>query len=191
MAARALSPGELERAYARADQLRAEAERKERLATRRIGVLAQGLADRMEPGMHMHRRSVSLHAFAVDGQPCLAVGYLEEERDEYVYQYAVLFGGEPARRALREAPLDPGASDEPGPHRRIRIATYDDALAFLDRLPTFLADLARDLEARVVRADAANANATAERRRMTRGGPSAARRTTADPTAPRPRRART
>jgi hypothetical protein len=48
MTTRRLAPGELERAYSRADELRAEVTRKERLAARRIETLARGLAERME-----------------------------------------------------------------------------------------------------------------------------------------------
>ena len=63
---------------------------------------------------------------------CLAAAYLEPEGDGYRYRYAVLCGGEAAKRALRIAVLDSGGSDEPGPGRRIALATYAD---FVYRLP--------------------------------------------------------
>jgi hypothetical protein len=58
--------------------------------------------------MH-HRRGIGVHAFPVDGVLCLAASYLEEARDEYRYRYGVLCGGEPAKRALNTADLDPAA----------------------------------------------------------------------------------
>lgn len=153
-----ISPGQLEASFARAAVLQREIERKERLLGRRIQVLAKGLAGLMQPGEMHHRRGVGIHAFPVDGVMCLAAGYLEEERDRYQYRYAVLFGGESAKRALNSTDLDPGDSDEPG-SRRIALATYDDYLAFLDRLPKYLDDVTRGLEARIREAD--NAASTA------------------------------
>lgn len=153
-----ISPGQLEASFARAAVLQREIERKERLLGRRVQVLAKGLADLMQPGEMHHRRGVGLHAFPVDGVRCLAAAYLEEERDGYRYRYAVLCGGEAAKRALKTADLDPGDSDEPGP-RRVALATYDDYVAFVDRLPAYLGDVTRDLEARIREAD--NTEATA------------------------------
>lgn len=121
-------------------------------------MLAMGLAGLMQPGKSHHRRGVGIHAFPVDGVSCLAAGYLEEEQDTYRYRYAVLCGGEPAKRALNTADLDPGDSDAPG-SRRIGMATYDDYVAFVDRLPKYLDDVTRDLETRVREAD--NAESTA------------------------------
>ncbi len=82
-----------------------------------------------------------------------AASYLEEARDGYRYRYAVLCGGEPARQALNTADLDPGDSDEPG-SRRIALASHDDYVAFVDRLPKYLDDATRDLEAQLRQAEA-------------------------------------
>jgi hypothetical protein len=144
--------GQLEASFARAAVIQREIERKERLLGRRIQTLAKGLANLMQPGEMHHRRGVGLHAFPVDGVLCLAAAYLEKESDDYRYRYAVLCGGEAARRALKTADLDPGDSDEPG-SRRVALATYDDYVAFVDRLPTYLADVTRRLEASVREAD--------------------------------------
>lgn len=107
----------------------------------------------------LHRRGIGLHAFPVDGVPCLAAGYLEDERDGYRYRYAVLCGGEAAKRALATASLDPGDSDEPGASRRIALATYADYVDFVERLPAYLADVTRDLEARIRQAESTDATA--------------------------------
>ncbi len=170
MTKRRLSPGELERAYSRADRLRLEAERKERLAGRRIEALARGLAARLDIGAYFHRRGVGIHAFDVDGIPCLAASYLEDVGGHYKHRYAVLCGGEAARRALHDAPLDPGDSDEPGPSRRVALAAFDDYVDFVDRLPLFLADLASLLQARVAQADVATQKATKTRAKARAGG---------------------
>jgi hypothetical protein len=147
-----ITPGQLEASFARAAVLQREIERKERLLGRRVQVLAKSLADLMQPGEMHHRRGIGLHAFPVDDVLCLAAAYLEEERDGYRYRYAVLCGGEAAKRALKTADLDPGDSDEPG-SRRIALATYDDYVAFVDRLPKYLDDVTRDLEARIREAE--------------------------------------
>jgi hypothetical protein len=148
--------GQLEASFARAAVLQREIERKERLLGRRVQVLAKGLADLMQPGEMHHRRGIGLHAFPADGVLCLAAAYLEEERDGYRYRYAVLCGGEAAKRALATASLDPGDSDEPG-SRRIAMATYDDYVAFVDRLPKYLDDVTRDLEAQIRQAESTEA----------------------------------
>lgn len=111
--------------------MQAELARRERAVGRRIQTLGRGLAAIMEPGDFSHRIGVGLHAFEVDGEVCLAASYLEEAGGEYRYRYAVLCGGEHARRALRHAALEPSASDEPGPGRRVEIATYEDYDDFL------------------------------------------------------------
>ena len=58
---------------------------------------------------------------------CLAATYLEEECDSFRYRYAVLCGGEAAKRALGTAELDPDelgragvASHRAGQLRRLR-----------------------------------------------------------------------
>lgn len=150
--------GQLEASFARAAVLQREIERKERALGRRVQTLAKGLADLMQPGKSHHRRGVGVHAFPVDGVPCLAAGYLEDERDGYRYRYAVLCGGEAAKRALATASLDPGDSDEPG-SRRVALAAYADYVDFVERLPTYLADVTRDLEARVRQAESTEATA--------------------------------
>ena len=66
----------------------------------------------MEPGSHLHRIGVGLHAFDADGAVCLAAAYLEPEGDNFRYRYAVLCGGEAAKRALRAAVLDPSDCDD-------------------------------------------------------------------------------
>jgi len=129
--------------------MQAELARRERAVGRRIETLARGLAAIMEPGDFSHRIGVGLHAFEVDGEVCLAASYLKEASDEYRYRYAVLCGGEPARRALRHAALEPSASDEPGPGRRVELATYEDYDDFLYRLPKYLGDVNRRLEERL------------------------------------------
>ncbi len=111
----------------------------------------------MDPGDHHHRVHVGIHAFDVDGQACLASAYLEEVGDKYHYRYAILCGGESAKKALKTAQLDPGDSDEPGPHRRIALATYEDYEEFIERLPRYLNDVIRDLEAKVERTKALEA----------------------------------
>jgi len=68
----------------------------------------------MGPGGYLHRRNLGLHAFAVDDLVCLAAAYLEDESGSLRYRYAVLCGGERAKRALRTTALDPTDSDEPG-----------------------------------------------------------------------------
>ena len=82
---------------------------------------------------------------------CVAAAYLDEVADDYRYRYAVLCGGEAARRALRDTPLDPGDSDVPGPHRRVAIDTYSDYDDFLYRLPKYLADVNRRIDARIAK----------------------------------------
>jgi hypothetical protein len=157
--------GQLEASFQRAVVLQREIERKERLLGRRIQMLAKGLADLMVPGRVLYRRSIGVHAFPVDGVLCLAAAYLEEEGDGYRYRYAVLCGGEAAKRALKTADLDPGDSDEPG-SRRVGMATYDDYVAFVDRLPTYLADVTRHLEARIREAETTEATARKVGRRL-------------------------
>lgn len=76
-----------------------------------------------------------------------------EVGDDYRYRYAVLSGGEAVRRALRSAALDPGDSDDPGPNRRVALATYADYDDFLYRLPTYLSDVERGYQARLARVD--------------------------------------
>jgi hypothetical protein len=150
--------GQLEASFQRAAVLQREIDRKERLLGRRVQVLAKGLADLMQPGEMHHRRGIGLHAFPVDGVLCLAAACLEKERDSYRYRYAVLCGGEAAKRALKTADLDPGDSDEPG-SRRIALADYDDYVAFVDRLPKYLDDVTRNLEARVHQAESTETTA--------------------------------
>ena len=148
----AIPAGQLEASFARAAVLQREIERKEHLLGGRIQTLAKCLANLMQPGEMHYRVGVGLHAFPVDDTLCLAAAYLEEEGDGYRYRYAVLCGGEQAKRALATASLDPGDSDEPG-SRRIALATYDDYVAFVYRLPKYLADVTRGLETRLLRAE--------------------------------------
>jgi hypothetical protein len=150
--------GQLEAAFARAAVLQGEIERKERALGRKVQTLAKGLADLMQPGEAYHRRGVGLHALPVDGVLCLAATYLEQEGDGYRYHYAVLCGGEAAKRALNTAHLDPGDSDEPG-SRRIALATYADYVDFVERLPAHLGDVTRELEARVRQAEGSEVTA--------------------------------
>src|SRR5437870_13742727 len=131
MTARPPTPEEIERAFARARQMQADLARRERAVGRKIQTMARALAAVMKPGEHFHRMGVGLHAFDVDGTTCLAAAYLERVGDDYRYRYAVLCGGEAAKRELRSAALDPGDSDEPGPNRRVALATYDDYDDFL------------------------------------------------------------
>lgn len=144
--------------------MQGELARRERAVGRRIQTLARGLASLMEPGEFFHRVGVGLHAFDVDGSMCLATSYLEEEGDGYRYRYAVLFGGEAARRVLRDAALEPSSSDEPGPGRRVSLATYADYDDFLYRLPKYLGDVNRRLEVRLRETSDADAQVDAARR---------------------------
>lgn len=157
--------GELEAAFARAAVLQREVERKQRLLVRRVQVLAKGVADLMQPGEMHYRRGIGVHAFPVDGVNCLAATYLEEARDSFTYRYAVLCGGEPAKRALNTATLNPGDSDEPG-SRRIALATYPEYLDFVDRLQAYLKDVTRELETRTREAEDAAGSGRQGRRQV-------------------------
>lgn len=140
------SPRELQDRFDRAAKLRSELRKKENRIKRQAQQLAWGLAALMGPGQSHHRIGVSIHAFEAEGRTCLGSGYLEERGEKFQYRYAVLCGGEPARRALKTAPLNPGDSDEPGSHRRVSLATYDEYEDFVERLPRYLQDVIRDLE---------------------------------------------
>jgi len=120
----------------------------------------------MAPGEHFHRIGVGLHAFDVDGKTCLAAAYLEEVEDDYRYRYAVLCGGDAAKRALRFAALDPTDSDEPGPDRRIGLATYSDYDDFLYRLPKYLGYVERRVQARLAQLDQSEERIHQGRRRL-------------------------
>jgi hypothetical protein len=163
---RASSPGQLEQSFARVNQLQAELQRKERAIGRKVQVLAKGLAGLMEPGAHLFRIGVGLHAFDVDGAVCLAAAYLEPEGDNFRYRYAVLCGGEAAKRALRTAVLDASDCDEPGSGRRIALATYADYDDFVYRLPKFIADVTRRLEDRIQQTEGVDAQIRTARRRL-------------------------
>jgi hypothetical protein len=160
------SPGELEQSFARVSQLQAELQHKERAIGRRVQVLAKGLASLMEPGAHLFRIGVGLHAFDVDGAVCVAAAYLEPEGETYRYRYAVLGGGEAAKRALRTAVLDPSDCDEPGSGRRIALATYADYDDFVYRLPKFIADVTRRLEDRIQQTEGVDLQIQTARRRL-------------------------
>ncbi len=166
MTTRAPSPGQLEQSFARVSQLQAELQRKERAIGRKVQVLAMGLAGLMEPGAHLHRVGVGLHAFDADGAVCLAAAYLEPEGDNFRYRYAVLFGGEAAKRALRTAVLDPSDCDEPGSGRRIALATYADYDDFVRRLPKFIADVTRRMEERIEQTEGVDLQIRTARRRL-------------------------
>src|SRR5712691_10149129 len=99
------NPRHLQESFDRAAKLQGELRKKESRIRRQAQQLAWGLAALMEPGDHHHRIHVGIHAFDVDGQTCLASAY-EEVGDQYRYRYAVLCGGEAAKRALRTAQLD-------------------------------------------------------------------------------------
>jgi hypothetical protein len=157
---------EIEQAFAGVQRLKGELARKERAIGRKVQTLARGLATLMEPGEHLYRRGVGLHAFDVGGAVCLAAAYLEEAGGRYAYRYAVLCGGEAARRALRDARLDPGDSDEPGATRRITLARYPDYVDFVDRLTVYLADLNRRFEANIRGADETEGPIGEARRRV-------------------------
>lgn len=151
---RDLNPRHLQESFDRAAKLQGELRKKESRIKRQAQQLAWGLAALMNPGDHHHRVHVGIHAFDVDGQTCLASAYDEEVGGKYRYRYAVLCGGEAAKRVLKTAQLDPGDSDEPGPHRRIALASYEDYEEFIERLPRYIADVIRDLETQVGKADA-------------------------------------
>lgn len=144
---RDLNPRHLQESFDRAAKLQGELRKKESRIKRQAQQLAWGLAALMDPGDHHHRVHVGIHAFEVDGQTCLASAYLEEVGDKYQYRYAVLCGGESGKKALKTAQLDSGDSDEPGPQRRIALASYEDYEEFIQRLPRYLNDVIRDIEA--------------------------------------------
>jgi hypothetical protein len=175
MTARPPTSGEIERAFARARQMQADLARRERAVARKVQTLARALAALMAPGEHFHRIGVGLHAFDVDGTTCLAAAYLEEVGDDNRYRYAVLCGGEAAKRALRSAPLDPGGSDEPGPGRRVGLATFSDYDDLLYRLPKYLGDIEHGIQARLTQLDQSEERVRQGRRRL-----SAARRRSFD-----------
>ena len=143
-----VEPGDIERRFVRAAKLREEVERKERAIAQQVQGLAQALAELMRPGEHHHRRGVGIHAFDVGGSTRLTAAYLEERGDEFKYRFAVLCGGEIARRALRTAALDQTDADEPGPERHVVMATSGDCEDFLYRLPFYLNDVSRGWEER-------------------------------------------
>jgi hypothetical protein len=155
MTARPPTPEEIERAFARAQQMQADLARRQRAVGRKIQTMARALAALMKPGEHAYRVGVGLHAFDVDGTTCLAAAYLESMGDDHRYRYAVLCGGEAAKRALRSAALDPGDSDDPGPGRRVAPATYADYDDFLYRLPKYLDDINRRQQAHLAQVDQA------------------------------------
>ncbi len=154
---RDLNPRHLQESFDRAAKLQGELRKKESRIKRQAQQLAWGLAALMDPGDHHHRVHVGIHAFEVDGHTCLASAYLEEVGDAYRYRYAVLCGGESAKKSLKTAQLDPGDSDEPGRQRRIALGTYEDYEEFIERLPRYLNDVIRDLEARIEHAKALEA----------------------------------
>lgn len=140
------TPHQVAKSLEEAYRLRDEVARKERAIRRRTQTVARALAALMGLGGYSHRVGVGIHAFEAGGTFSLCAAYLERVGDEFKYRYAVLSGGEEAVRALRTAQLDPGDSDEPGPGRRIALATYGECEEFLERLPKFIADATRDLE---------------------------------------------
>jgi len=166
MSARQPTPEEIERALASARQLQTEVARRERAVARKVQTLARAFAVLVEPGEHFHRVGVGLHAFEVGGTTCLAAAYLETVDDGYRYRYAVLCGGEAAKRALRTAPLDPGDSDEPGAGRRVALAAYADYDDFLDRLPRYLGDVERSVQTRSAELDHAEGQIQQARGRL-------------------------
>jgi hypothetical protein len=123
---RDLNPRHLQESFDRATKLQGELRKKEGRIKRQAQQLAWGLAALMDARDHHHRVHVGIHAFDIDGHTCLASAYLEEIGDQYRYRYAVLCGGEAAKQALKTAQLNPGDSDEPGPNRRIALASYED-----------------------------------------------------------------
>ena len=154
---RDLNPRHLQESFDRAAKLQGELRKKESRIKRQAQQLAWGLAALMNPGDHHHRIHIGIHAFDVDGQTCLASAYLEEVGDKYRYRYAVLCGGESAKKALKTAQLDVGDSDEPGPQRRMALASHEDYEEFIERLPRYLNDVIRDLETKVERTKALDA----------------------------------
>ena len=134
----------------------------------RVPFIAQALADLMVAGEHHYRRGVGLHAFDVEGAIRLAAAYLDEEGSDFRYRYAVLCGGEPAKRVLRTAALDPGDSDEPGTSRRIEMAGIDECEDFLYRLPLYLGDVTKSWETRSAELDQARARVGEGRRDIRR-----------------------
>jgi len=136
------SPGEIERSLIRIAQLQAELARKERAVGRKVQVLARSLAHLMQPGDHLHRIGVGLR-FRRRRRDVPGCCVSRAEGDDFRYRYAVLCGGETAKRALRDAALDPGDSDEPRSRRRIALAGYTEYDDFVYRLPKYIADVSR------------------------------------------------
>lgn len=131
------TPDQVAGSLAEAYRLRDEIARKERAIRRRTQTVARALAALMGPGGHSYRVGVGIHTFDMGGTLSLCAAYLEDVGNESRYRYAVLCGGEVAVRALLTAQLNPGDSDEPGPGRRIALATYVECEEFLERLPKF------------------------------------------------------
>jgi len=148
------SSRDLQESFDRVARLRGDLPKRQNRINRQAQRLAWGLAALMEPGDYHFRLGLGVHAFDVAGRTCLAAAYMEERGDDSRYRYAVLCGGEDAKRALRTARLDPGDSDEPGPNRRVAPATFDEYEEFVERLPRYLNDVIRDLEAKVGRTQA-------------------------------------
>lgn len=102
------TPAEIGEAFARMGRLQEDLARRQQAIGRKAQLLARGLARLMEPGHSYYRRGVGLQAISVGDEICLAASYLKQEVDDRGYRYAVLCGGEAARRALRSAVLDQG-----------------------------------------------------------------------------------
>jgi hypothetical protein len=120
------SPRDLQESFKRAVRLRGDLRKRQNRIDRQAQRLAWGLAALMDPGDFHYRLGLGIHAFDVEGRTCIPATYHDEREDETCYRYAVLCGGEEAIRALRTVPLDPGDSDEPGPRRRVALATFDE-----------------------------------------------------------------
>jgi hypothetical protein len=153
-----MTPADLANVFAELGTLQAEVERRERAIGRKAQRLASGLAKQMKASRypHLSQCSVELHTFDVDGEVCLISAYLYEEEGEYGresgYRYAVLCGGEAAKRALETAELDPIDWDEPTLDRRVALATYADHMDFVERLPSYIGVIKRNFEARMKKA---------------------------------------
>lgn len=154
-----LTPSQLSRQLAEIHRLQTDVEARQRSIVVRARRLAAELASLMDDGEFHHRIGVGLHAFDVDGKRCLAASTLEEDNSipaeplnlppwhtRHVHEFAILVGGDAARRYLRSAPIPAALSSDPDGARRVRLATHGDFDAFLYRLARYIGDVARTFE---------------------------------------------
>jgi hypothetical protein len=153
----ASSPEQIAQALHQAVRLRAEVARREKLIGRKVQRVARKLAELMGDGASFDRLNVEVAAFEVEGKMCLAAGYLDDVGTKYRYRYGVLYGGEPALRALRKARSALADEDEYLLPPRFYVAGYPEYEDFIHRLPKYVGDLVRRYEDALKAADQSDA----------------------------------